>query len=147
MYLLLPSATSVSHFLANKHHSGPHDWSIDVPQEAGYAPQFFDDNGFNDTAAAGPEWNYVGSKYVDLGNGVYCHRTVPTGQRDCNGHISSEGLIGRAHDQGAIVYPSIGGWSLSEPFPVLAANDAARRNFAKNCVGLIREYNFDGIGE
>jgi chitinase len=61
--------------------------------------------------------------------------------------MEEKGLIGRAHSQGALVYPSIGGWSLSGVFPELSADASARRNFAKNCVGLIREYNFDGIGE
>lgn len=63
------------------------------------------------------------------------------------GHSAHEGLIGRSHSQVAMVYHSIGGWSLSDHFPVMSASAAARRNFAKNCVGLIREYNFDRIGE
>ena len=29
----------------------------------------------------------------------------------------------------------------------LAANARGMKNFAKNCVGLVREYSFDGIGE
>jgi len=122
---------------------GPHDWSIPVPSDAGHAPQFIDDNGFSDTS--GPEWNYLGDQYVNLGANVFCHRSTPTGKRDCNGHSAQEGLIGRAHSQGALVYPSIGGWSLSNAFPKLSASVQGRRNFAKNCVGLIREYNFDGI--
>lgn len=125
--------------------SGPHDWSRSKVENAGHAPQFHDDNGFDDST--GPEWNYVGAKYVPVGNEVYCHRATPTGKRDCNGHKADEGLIARAHSQGALVYPSIGGWSLSDTFPEMTANAAARRNFAKNCVGLIREYNFDGIGK
>jgi GH18 family chitinase len=44
------------------------------------------------------------------------------------------------------VYPSIGGWSLSDPFPPMAANPTARKNFAQQCVALIKNYNFDGIG-
>ena len=127
------------------HLSGPHDWSVDVPPNSGYAPQFYDDNGFDDSF--GHDWNYVGKSYVDAGSKVYCHRPTPTGKRDCNGHSGKEGLIGRAHEQGALVYPSIGGWSLSDVFPALSKSAEARRNFAKNCVGLIREYNFDGIGE
>lgn len=63
------------------------------------------------------------------------------------GHLAGEGLIGRAHSQGASVYVSIGGWSLSDAFPELSANAESRRTFAMNCVGLIREYNFDGIGK
>ena len=76
-----------------------------------------------------------------------CHRATPGGKRDCNGHSAGEGLVGRAHSMGASVYPSIGGWSLSGVFPAMSASASSRRNFAKNCVGLVREYNFDGIGE
>lgn len=125
--------------------SGPHDWSVEVPPHAGYAPQFDDDNGFDD--ASGPAWNYVGSRYADLGPDVHCHRATPGGKRDCNGHSAGEGLVGGAHSRGASVYPSIGGWSLSGVFPAMSASASSRRNFAKNCVGLVREYNFDGIGE
>ena len=121
---------------------GPADWGVTDPQRFGYAPQFNDDNGFDD--GSGGEWNYVGRHHVDLPDKVYCHRTNPVGKRDCRGHKGREGIIERAHRQGALVYPSIGGWSLSGPYPALAANAKARRNFAKNCVGLIREYNFDG---
>lgn len=115
-----------------------------MPEHAGHYPQFYDDNGFDDTQ--GSDWNYVGSQYLPHPTGIYCHRTTPTGRRDCNGHRASEGLIDRAHGQGAEVYVSIGGWSKSEVFVGLSANAVSRRNFAKNCVGLIREYNFDGIG-
>ncbi len=45
------------------------------------------------------------------------------------------------------VYPSIGGWTLSDPFPALAANEATRLTFAANCVKLIEDYDFDGIGK
>jgi chitinase len=34
---------------------------------------------------------------------------------------------------------------LSSVFPKMAENAKGRRNFAKNCVGLVREYGFDGI--
>ena len=121
---------------------GPDDWSVTDPQRYGYAPQFNDDNGFDD--GSGSEWNYVGRHHVDLPDRVYCHRSNPAGKRDCRGHRARDGLIERAHAQGALVYPSIGGWSLSGPYSALAANAKARRNFAKNCVGLVREYNFDG---
>ncbi len=115
-----------------------------MPEHAGYAPQFNDNNGFVNSQ---DEWTYVGLKYIDLGFNVYCHRATPTGKRDCMGHLSGEGLIGRAHSQGASVYVSIGGWSLSDAFPELSANAESRQTFAMNCVGLIREYNFDGIGK
>jgi chitinase len=122
---------------------GPTDWMVTIQPELDYAPQFNDDNGFDDST--GEDFNYVGSKYVDFGPGVFCHRSSPKGKRDCKGHIESQGLISAAHSQGAQVYISIGGWSLSDAFPEVAGNAAARRNFAKNCVGLIREYGIDGI--
>ena len=49
------------------------------------------------------------------------------------------------HAAGGEIYPSLGGWTLSDPFPALAASAVARANFAANCVQLIREYDFDGI--
>jgi chitinase len=54
-------------------------------------------------------------------------------------------LISRAHTAGAEIWPSIGGWSLSNNFPKVAANSAARTNFANDCVNLISDYDFDGI--
>ena len=126
---------------------GPVDWMTTIRPELNYAPQFDDDNGFDDTNVNVElgEFQYVGAKYVDLGEGVRCHRASPSGKRDCKGHLLSQGLIGRAQSQGAQVYISIGGWSLSDAFPKMAASGAARRNFAKNCVGLVREYGLDGI--
>jgi chitinase len=40
--------------------------------------------------------------------------------------------------------PSLGGWSLSDPFPAMAANEQSRLNFADNCIKLVEEMNFDG---
>jgi GH18 family chitinase len=122
---------------------GPVDWMKTIQPEIAYAPQFNDDNGFDDSS--GDNFNYVGSKYVELGEGVMCHRSSPKGKRDCKAYLLSQGLIGRAQSQGAQVYISIGGWSLSDNFPKVAANAVTRRNFAKNCVGLVREYGIDGI--
>ena len=50
-----------------------------------------------------------------------------------------------AHEAGAEVYPSLGGWSLSDPFPAMAADPISRMNFAQKCVELIIDYDFDGI--
>ena len=54
-------------------------------------------------------------------------------------------MISLAHEAGAEVYPSLGGWSLSDPFPAMAADPIARMNFAQKCVELIIDYDFDGI--
>ena len=35
--------------------------------------------------------------------------------------------------------------TLSDPFPPMSANPVARKHFAKRCVELIENYNFDGI--
>eukprot|EP00804_Cyclotella_cryptica_P012777 CCRYP_010560-RD/>CCRYP_010560-RD protein AED:0.28 eAED:0.28 QI:394/1/1/1/0.91/0.84/13/21/1008 len=75
----------------------------------------------------------------------YCSWDGPGEQPTCSGHHYEEGLIYLAHQAGAEVYPSIGGWSLSDPFPAMAANPTARKNFAQQCVALIKNYNFDGI--
>lgn len=40
---------------------------------------------------------------------------------------------------------SIGGWTLSDTFSVMAANPVARANFAKNAVTFCQKYDFDGI--
>ena len=43
------------------------------------------------------------------------------------------------------MWPSLGGWSLSDPFPEMAADAAARMHFAEGCVELIEDYGFDGL--
>lgn len=65
--------------------------------------------------------------------------------KNCKSHHYEEGLIYLAHKQGAEVYPSLGGWSLSDPFPAMSADPEARMKFVQNCIDLIIDYNFDGI--
>lgn len=74
----------------------------------------------------------------------YCSWDGP-GTKNCNNHEYEKGLIHLAHAAGAEVYPSLGGWTLSDAFPAMAADATARATFAQNCVNLIMEYNFDGI--
>jgi len=76
---------------------------------------------------------------------LYCSWDEPGEPPNCSAHKYEEGLIYLAHKAGAEVYPSIGGWSLSDPFPVMAANPQARARFASQCIDLIKSYNFDGI--
>ncbi|KAL7521899.1 hypothetical protein ACHAWX_006594 [Stephanocyclus meneghinianus] len=78
------------------------------------------------------------------GSEQYCSWDSPT-DRPCNYHTYEQGLIYLVHAAGAEIYPSIGGWTLSDPFPAMAADSTARANFAQNCVDLIKAYNFDGI--
>ena len=54
-------------------------------------------------------------------------------------------MIFSAKAAGAEIWPSIGGWSLSDPFPAMASSEVARVKFANKCVQLIEEYGFDGI--
>jgi len=74
----------------------------------------------------------------------YCSWDTPT-TKSCNTHHYEEGLIYRVHAAGAEIYPSLGGWSLSDPFPEMTADAVARMNFAEKCVELIEEYDFDGL--
>ena len=84
---------------------------------------------------------------AEEGSGVheYCSWDAPNTPPTCMTHKYEEGLIYLAHQAGAEVYPSIGGWSLSDPFPVMAADAESRATFASQCVDLIKNYNFDGI--
>jgi chitinase len=75
---------------------------------------------------------------------LYCSWDSPT-NKACNTHSYEEGLIYQVHAAGAEIYPSLGGWSLSDPFPEMAANEETRMNFVNNCVDLVKEYGFDGI--
>ncbi|KAL7472651.1 hypothetical protein ACHAXS_013011 [Conticribra weissflogii] len=65
--------------------------------------------------------------------------------RNCRHHEYEHGLINLAHAAGAQVFPSIGGWTLSDAFVGMAANPSSRQKFAKNCADLITSYGFDGI--
>lgn len=61
------------------------------------------------------------------------------------GYIPNTSLIDQAHSNNVKVLPSIGGWTLSDNFPGIAADPAKRSTFAQACVNLIQTYNFDGI--
>jgi len=73
-----------------------------------------------------------------------CHRNFPK-SKSCNVHKYTEGLIYQSHIAGTQIYPSIGGWTLSSNFPIVAASPNKRKRFAEECVGLIADYGFDGI--
>jgi chitinase len=64
---------------------------------------------------------------------------------NCAYHAKQAGLIHRAHEAGAEVYPSIGGWTLSDNFPGMSADPVARDNFARRCVEILAYHDFDGI--
>ena len=75
----------------------------------------------------------------------YCSWVAAGQPPFCQGHRYETGLIYQAHKAGVEVYPSIGGWTLSNSFPAMAKSPTSRANFAANCVKLIETYDFDGI--
>ena len=54
-------------------------------------------------------------------------------------------IIDLAHLAGTKVMVSIGGWTLSDNFPSIAASSTKRGLFASECNRLLKFYNFDGI--
>jgi chitinase len=61
------------------------------------------------------------------------------------GYVPNTSLISKAHSNNVKVLPSIGGWTLSDNFPGIAADPVKRQTFAQACVNLLQTYNFDGI--
>jgi len=86
-------------------------------------------------------YNWNGVEGVDT---KYCSWDLP-GEKMCAHHFYEKGLLHLVKAAGAEIWPSIGGWSLSDPFPVMAKNEVSRTRFAEQCVELIEEYGFDGI--
>ena len=78
------------------------------------------------------------------GDTQYCSWDGP-GVKNCASRFVEKGIISRVHATGGTIYPSIGGWTLSNSFPVMAASPAARTMFAKQCKELVLDYDFDGI--
>lgn len=64
---------------------------------------------------------------------------------DPPGRIPNTSIVELAHNAGVKILPSVGGWTLSNNFPSIAADPEKRKNFAHNCVLLIKKYKFDGI--
>ena len=60
-------------------------------------------------------------------------------------HHPGTSLIHHAHTNGVDVMISIGGWTLSNDFPAIAADPTKRSNFAHWCNELVRIYDIDGI--
>lgn len=79
-------------------------------------------------------WSVAPTGYdtqVDLGNPAY--------------HNPNTSLIHFAHLNSVEVMISIGGWTLSNDFPSIAASSTKRTNFAHYCNKVIRLYGIDGI--
>ena len=60
-------------------------------------------------------------------------------------HIPNTSLVYHAHANDTKVMISIGGWTLSNDFPAIAADPTKRTNLAHWCNELIRVYDIDGI--
>jgi GH18 family chitinase len=60
-------------------------------------------------------------------------------------HRPNTSIVSLAHNAGAKVLISIGGWTLSKNFPKIAASDSARQKFVDECGRLIKKYNIDGV--
>lgn len=60
-------------------------------------------------------------------------------------HDTKTSLVYQAHQHDVKVTISIGGWTLSRNFPVIAASEEKRRRFAQSCAELVRLYGIDGI--
>ncbi len=60
-------------------------------------------------------------------------------------YFPNTSLIDRAHVWGVRVMVSIGGWTLSDAFPTVAADPERRARFAEECVRILKDYKFDGI--
>lgn len=58
---------------------------------------------------------------------------------------TTQSLPYQAHLNNVKVLASIGGWTLSNNFPGIAADPVKRATFASHCRQLISTYNFDGI--
>lgn len=69
------------------------------------------------------------------------------GQPDWNngGYLPNTSIVDLAHQSNVKILPSIGGWTLSDLFPSIAADPVKRAAFAQACVQLIDTFNFDGI--
>lgn len=60
-------------------------------------------------------------------------------------HVPGLKMSDICHQHNVTFLPSIGGWTLSQNFPTIAADPAKRQVFAQSCVSLIQAFGFDGI--
>lgn len=60
-------------------------------------------------------------------------------------HYPNTSLVDLAHNNGVKVLISVGGWTLSDNFPGIAADATKRATFAHGCKSLVAFYNLDGI--
>lgn len=81
------------------------------------------------------------------GTDTWADEQILKGEPDwnTNGYKPNTSLIDLAHAKGVKVMLSIGGWTLSEKFPAIAADAGLRGAFSAACVKAIQDYGFDGI--
>jgi len=60
-------------------------------------------------------------------------------------YFTNTSLVDFAHLWGVKVMISIGGWTLSDNFPGIADDPEKTKTFVKECVRVIKEFQFDGI--
>ena len=72
----------------------------------------------------------------------YKHRRIPGNPAY---HDRKTSLVYQAHQHGVKVALSIGGWTLTENFPAIAASEEKRQRFASSCAELVQLYGIDGI--
>ena len=82
-----------------------------------------------------------------VGTDPWADENILKGESDWanGGYKSGTSLPDLAHKHGVKLMVSIGGWTLSDLFPAIAASAQLRAAFADNCVKLIKDYDFDGI--
>jgi chitinase len=61
------------------------------------------------------------------------------------GSATSPSLVEMAHRHGTRVFASVGGWTLSQHFPGIAASAEKRSRFANSCAELVQRFGLDGI--
>ena len=89
-----------------------------------------------------PDGTIVGTdKWADenLLEGQINWTTSPTS------HYPNTSLVDLAHKSGVKVLISIGGWTLSDDFSTIAADEKKRQKFAAECRRLVEFYKIDGI--
>jgi GH18 family chitinase len=60
-------------------------------------------------------------------------------------HLPNTSLVDLAHAAHVKVLISIGGWTKSDLFPTIAADETKRQKFVSECRRLIEKYNIDGV--
>lgn len=79
-------------------------------------------------------WNVAPAGYessYDFGNPDY--------------HLPNQQFSDYCQQYDVKLLPSVGGWTLSSNFPVVAADPVKRQHFAQQCVELVNAYDFDGV--